>query len=193
MLADKLTFVSDKLSSLMPQTDAPEFKKVMNSYVKLLQQGYKALPAPNSSNQKVNKLVSAILTNLSSEKMNPAMGNINTKKWHGGYRYYWYYPWWWNYWYYYWSPYYWWRWDPNPYDGITYVGGKKVGTGALDNVLDSAVDIHSLNLTCNDRRCQMTVDFTKAPVSWNNNRAELVSVYPDVDAEVDVTDEVVTL
>ena len=199
MLADKIKLVADKLAPLMPSSDATTFKAVMYSYVKLLQQGSKSLPAPSSSNQKVNALVSAILKSLSSEKMNPAMGNASTQKWHGVYRYYWYTPWWWNYWYYYWSPYYGWRWDPNPYDGITYIGGKKVGnngsdcpktgTGALDSVLDAAVDIHSLNLNCNDRRCQMTVDFTKAPVSYANvlstNNAELISVFPDVDAEVD--------
>lgn len=174
MLANKIKFVTDKLVTLMPQKDASTFRSLMYEYVKLVQSGAKNLPKPNTNNANVNNLVTAILNNLSSEKMET--NTDKTKKWYGYNTYYWQSPWWWNYWYYSWSPYYWWRWDPNPYDGINYVGAsKKVGhscnnngTGALDTVLDSVVDIHSMNLNCDDNRlCNFNVQFTKAPIMNN--------------------------
>ena len=173
MLADKIKFVTDKLAPLMPPKDGTSFRSLMYQYVKMLQSGSTNLPAPNTNNKKLNALASAILNNLSAEKMNPNMGA--SKKGYGVYpSYYWNYPWYWNYWYYNWSPYYWWTWDPYPYDGISYIGGsKKVGgsncngngTGALDNIMDSAVDIQSMNLNCDDNRvCDFNVRFTKAPL-----------------------------
>lgn len=173
MLANKLKLVTDKMAPLMPSTDAGAFKDLMYSYVQQLQSGVKTLPAPNTSNSRVNSLASVILNSLASEKMNPAMDKA--KKWYGGYNYYWNNPWWWNYWYYSWSPNYWWRWDPYPYDGITYIGGsKKVGhannSGIMDNVLDSMIDVHSMNLVCDDnRQCDFNVQFTKAPLMYNTD------------------------
>lgn len=175
MLGDKIKFVTDKLTGLMPEKDAASFRNLMYSYVKLVQNGVRNLPAPNTNNQRINSLATAILNSLAKENMNPATGSAKKSYGRTSYRYYWNYPWWWNYWYYNWSPYYWWTWDPNPYDGIGYVGGsKKVGhscngtngTGALDNVLDAAVDIQSMNLNCDDNRvCDFSVRFVKAPLT----------------------------
>jgi len=180
MLADKIKFVTDKFVTLMPPKDASTFRNLMYKYVALLQNGSTNLPAPNTNNKKMNELSSAILNSLAGERMNPS--TPSSGKYYGTHsRSYWNYPWYWNYWYYNWSPYYWWSWDPNPYDGISYVGGaKKVGssygncdshgTGVLDNIIDSAVDIQSMNLNCDERRvCDFNVRFTKAPLHNQSN------------------------
>lgn len=174
MLADKIKYICDKFVVLMPSSDAQIFRNIMYGYVTALQNGNTNLQLPQTNNPQMNQLIGAIITDLSNERMNPNLGSAKKVVGYRYPRYYWYNPWWWNYWYYYWSPYYWWRWDPNPYDGITYIGGsKKVGQsqdGLLNNVLDSVVDVHSMNLECDENRvCNFRARFTKAQMIPNGS------------------------
>lgn len=170
MIVEKLNLTTEKLAPMMPPNDAIVFKQMMNQYVTMIQNGSTTLPAPNSQNTNVNKLVSNILSSFLNEKMDPSMetSTQSVSKSYGMYQqYYWNYPWWWNYWYYAWSPYYWWRWNPYPY-----VGGSKERDsryGAPLSVLDSAVDIQSMNLNCDSNRlCDFNVKFVKGPAPYTD-------------------------
>lgn len=156
MLANKIVVVTDKMSEVMPKTDVKPFRTVMSSYVQQLRSGKTQLSSVNSGNANVDRLANAIVSSLSSEKINP---KVDQSSKYYGYNYYWNYPWWWNYWYNSWTPYYWWN------TGVRYIGGSsKNGSydmNALENVLDS-VDIQSMNLNCNNNRvCDLNVRFVK--------------------------------
>ncbi len=159
-VVQKLHFIVQKFGEVMPKTDLMAFKQSIESYIR-------SGAYMSTGNQRVDNLVQAIIQSMNKEKAPPApqVGGGRVGQWgYGGYRNYWYYPWWWNYWYYYWTPYYWW-----PYRSYGYVGGSSVGHGDGNgplNVLDQAVDINQMNLSCADRQCTMTVQFTKAPLAW---------------------------
>jgi hypothetical protein len=176
MLVDKLKFVSEQMVKDLPQGDVNAFKNDMNSYINMLNNGATSLPVLNSGNSNVDKLVATIAGDLSRERDMPSSNG--SKSYRGGRGSpYWYNPWWWNYWYSYWTPYYWWT--PRPYSygygGITPVIGsqRKVGesnTGILDSVLDSVVDVQSMNLNCDENRvCNFNARFIKAPLYSDAN------------------------
>lgn len=163
-LAQKLQYVAQQFKSVMPQADWALFRQAIQNYIQ-----YGSFRT--SVNQNVNNLAQAVIQSMINEKISNSqpVGARRAGQW-GRWptSFYWYNPWWWNYWYYYWRPYYWW-----PY-GQGWVGGSKdggrVGHGSSGplGVLDQAVDIDQLNLSCDtNRQCTMTVQFTKAPVSWD--------------------------
>jgi len=143
MLADKLKLISDNFMKVMPKNDAIKFKSEMNKYINAAKMGV-AFVAPSNAGDKVTELLRRIMLDVSNE------GKM--KKWYGRTGCYWCQPWWWNYWYNSWSPLYWWSWRP-------YVGASspRVMTGNSN----SSLNPQSMNISCNDNLCTMTLQFLK--------------------------------
>lgn len=179
MLAKKIQFVGEKLAKAMPAGDGNIFNQLINAIAGSLQNGAANVTIPNVGTPQMQRLASAIVSDLSKEKMNPATGSAKKcygggcggyDYGYGGYGNYWYNPWYYNYWYNYWSPYYWWGWDPYFYDGISYIGGSGESEQVSSSSVGTAVfgqpaNIRSMNLLCDDNdMCELNVSYQKLPM-----------------------------